>query len=173
MVLTTTAYQPTLAPLPKAAMSSSPASPYVPGVRIGHCSVYADDPQTAAETLAKLVGGQAAPFPPHPGGWVCFLSAQRVDWAFEFIEFYPRDTQLARVDGHTRPKFSPVEGGLATGAGSHVNLVLPQSSADIEAACARLDRPHGWRWAGLMDFWLEPRLMVELVPDEPIKNPSA
>ncbi len=132
---------------------------------IGHVSVYADDPQQAAETLADLLGGRAAPFPPHAGGWVCFLSAERADWQHEFIEFYPRDTQLVRIDSKTpRPMFAPVEGGRATGAGSHVNLIVPLTASEVEAACARSGKLHGWRWPGLMDLWLDERLMVELVP---------
>jgi hypothetical protein len=133
--------------------------------RFGHVSVYADDPQQAASTLAALIGGRVAPFPPHAGGWVCFLSAERAGWQHEFVEFYPRDTQLVRIDSQlARPKFAPVEGGRATGAGSHVNLVVPMSSDEIEVACAKVARPCGWRWQGLMDVWLEERLMVELVP---------
>jgi len=132
---------------------------------IGHTSVYADDPQSAATMLAGLIGGRASPFPPHAGGWVCFLSASRSEWSYEFIEFYPRDMQLARMPGAVRPVFMPVEGGRATGAGSHVNLILPASAAQIEAACAHSGLPHAWRWSGLMDVWLEERLMVELVPD--------
>ena len=131
---------------------------------IGHTSVYADDPQLAATLLARLIDGHAAPFPPHAGGWVCFLSATRTAWSHEFIEFYPRDTQLARTPDAVRPMFIPVAGGRATGAGSHVNLILPATAAQIEAACANSGRPHAWRWSGLMDVWLEERLMVELVP---------
>lgn len=132
--------------------------------RISHVSVYADDPNLAASTLSALIGGKVAPFPPHKEGWVCFLSANHVGWEHEFIEFYPRTTQLTFVDGSPRPKFVPVEGGAATGAGSHVNLIVPMSALEIEAACQRVGKPHGWRWEGLMDVWLEERLMVELVP---------
>ncbi|NOS81808.1 MAG: hypothetical protein HOP32_09545 [Nitrospira sp.] len=140
---------------------------------IGHVSVYADDPNSAASTLSALIGGTVAPFPPHKGGWVCFLSANRVGWEHEFIEFYPRTTKLAFVDKNTHPKFVPVEGGAATGAGSHVNLIVPMSALEIEAACQRVGKPHGWRWEGLMDVWLEERLMVELVPLKPTNQDSA
>ena len=131
---------------------------------ISHISLYADDPQFVAAALASLIGGHAAPFPPCAGGWVCFLSAARAAWSHEFIEFYPRHAQLARTPGAVRPLFMPVEGGPATGAGSHVNLMLPMTAAQIEAACASSGLLHAWRWNGLMDVWLEDRLMVELVP---------
>ena len=132
---------------------------------IGHTSVYADNPQIAATIFARLIGSHAAPFPPHAGGRFCFLSASRTPWSNEFIEFYSRDTQPARTPSAIRPMFMSVDGGRATGTGSHVNVVLPASVAQIETACATSGRPHAWRWKGLMDLWLEERLMVELVPD--------
>lgn len=132
--------------------------------RIGHTSLYADDPYTAATTLAELVGGEVVPFPPHEGGYVCFLDSQRTGWGDEFVEFYPRDVELVPMAGLTRPQFSPVPGGRSIGAGSHVNIVLDKTPGELEKMCARVDRPSGWRWAGLMDVWLEPKLMVELVP---------
>ena len=52
---------------------------HAPHTTIGHLSLYADDPQQAAAILAELLGGRAAPFPPHAGGWVCFLAAERAD----------------------------------------------------------------------------------------------
>lgn len=132
--------------------------------RIGHTSLYADDPQTAATVLAELLGGTAVPFPPHDGGFVCFLDADRTGWGDEFIEFYPRDVELTATTGSTRPQFSPVPGGRSIGGGSHVNIVLDRTAEEIEALCARVDRESGWRWAGVMDVWLEPTLMVELIP---------
>ena len=132
--------------------------------QISHVSVYADDPRSAASTLAMLIGGQVTPFPPHKGGWVCFLSTERTDWSHEFIEFYPRNTQLLRTDGATRPRFAPMTDEAAMGAGTHINLTVPMSASDIEAACQRAGVTHGWRWAGLMDVWIEERLMIELVP---------
>jgi len=135
--------------------------------RIGHVSVYAHDPKAAASALAGLIGGQIAPFPPHHGAWVCFLASDRVGWEFEFIEIYPRNIRLAAGDGSARPRFVGVEGGMATGAGSHVNLVVPMTADAIEVACKRVGLPHGWRWSGLMDVWLDEGLMVELVPGKP------
>ena len=131
---------------------------------IAHTSLYADDPFTAATTLATLLGGTVLAFPPHAGGFVCFLDARRTDWSDEFVEFYPRDVELSPTAGGTRPQFSAVPGGRSIGGGSHVNIVLDRTDEQIEEMCARIDRPSGWRWAGVMDVWLEPRLMVELVP---------
>lgn len=130
-----------------------------------HVSLYADQPQAAASNLAQLLDGRALPFPPHSGAWVCFLTFDQSSWQDQFVEFYPRDTRLSRLDGGTRPQFTPVEGGQATGAGSHLNLVVAMTAQQIEKACTALDKPHGWRWMGLMDVWLEDNLMIELVPE--------
>ena len=145
------------------------SSPPEPGTvamhpHIAHTSLYADDPFTAATTLATLLGGTVVAFPPHDGGFVCFLDAGRTDWSDEFVEFYPRGVELSPMAGGTRPQFSAVPGGRSIGGGSHVNIVLDRTDEQIEEMCARVDRPSGWRWAGVMDVWIEPRLMVELVP---------
>jgi len=141
--------------------------------RFGHVSVYAHEPKAAASALAGLIGGQIAPFPPHDGAWVCFLSSDRVGWEFEFIEIYPRNIRLAPVEDSTRPRFVRVEGGLATGAGSHVNLVVPMTAEAIETACKLVGLPYGWRWQGLMDVWLDEGLMVELAPGKPADHNDA
>ena len=92
-------------------------------------------------------------------------------WEFEFIEIYPRNIRLAPVDGNnTRPRFVRVEGGIATGAGSHVNLVVPMTAEAIEVACKQVGLPHGWRWQGLMDVWLDEGLMVELAPSKSVDH---
>lgn len=77
----------------------------------------------------------------------------------------PARHQPVRSDSPSaRPKFAPVEGGRATGTGRQVNLVVPTSAYRIEVACVQVARPHGRRWPGLMNFWLEGRLMAQLVP---------
>ena len=145
--------------------STSPETESVAAhTRIGHTSLYADDPFTAATTLATVLGGTVIAFPPQDGGFVCFLDAARTKWSDEFVEFYPRDVELSPQPGGTRPQFSAVPGGRSIGGGSHVNIVLDCTDEQIEEMCGRVDRPSGWRWAGVMDVWIEPRLMVELVP---------
>lgn len=122
-------------------------------------SATSNDQPTGATT-----SGRALPFPPHAGAWVCFPASDQTSWQDQFVEFYPRDTLLSRLDGCSRPHFTPVEGGPASGADSHLNLVMAATAQQIEKACAVLGKPHGWRWAGLMDVWLEKNLMIELVP---------
>ncbi len=130
---------------------------------IGHVSVYADQPNTAAATLAGLIDGYTAPFGPHPGARVCFLASACTEWSDPFVEFYPRTTALLHETGRPRPKFFELDQRVP-GAGSHVNIILQWTAEEIERRCHASGLLSGWRWPGLMDVWLEPDLMVELVP---------
>jgi len=130
---------------------------------IGHVSVYADQPNTAAAALADLIDGHSAPFGPHPGARVCFLASAYTEWSDPFVEFYPRTTALLHETGRPRPKFFELDQRVP-GAGSHVNIILPWTDQEIERRCRASGLLSGWRWPGLMDVWLEPGLMVELVP---------
>jgi len=127
-------------------------------VTIEHASAYAHDPQKVSEHLAALCGGRAAPFHPLPGASVCLLGH---DWTEPFIEFYPRSTRIALKDGGIGFEAMPAP---ATGAGTHLNLRVDRTRAELEAICAERGLAHGWRaWAGFLDVWLDEGLMVELV----------
>jgi len=43
----------------------------------------------------------------------------------------------------------------------------------IEVACKQVGLPHGWRWQGLMDVWLDEGLMVELAPGKSVDHIDA
>jgi hypothetical protein len=61
-----------------------------------HVSIEADDPRHAAEIVAELFGGAAAPFPPvTPGSWIALAGDDRGT----AIEFYPRGTEIHEVPG--------------------------------------------------------------------------
>jgi hypothetical protein len=129
---------------------------------LNHGSVYARDPQRAAENVAALTGGLARPFHPCPGAWVCFLSGEDGDWNGQLLEFYARSTLLAR-DGDKlvfrEAKTSP------RGAGTHFNLTIPTTRAALESACRKLRLSSSWRaWQGLLEVWLEDDLLIECVP---------
>jgi predicted small integral membrane protein len=52
---------------------------------IFHAALPADDPQKAARTFARILGGSAMPFPPGPESWMAWSA----DGATE-LEFVPR-----------------------------------------------------------------------------------
>ena len=131
------------------------------GIRLNHGSAYAGDPEAAAHHLAALSGGGVESFHPLEGGWVCLLEGS---WSGALIEFYPRTATLAHEQGRVlfRPLDTPARGG-----GSHFNLSLPRSRGELERISRERGLPHAWRdWAGFLDVWLEPDLLIECVPDE-------
>jgi len=124
-------------------------------VTIEHASAYADDPQRAAEHLAALCGGTAAPFHPLPGGWMCMFGGGA------FLELYPRTARLVSREGDVA--FAELQ-PAATGAGAHFNLKVDRTRAELERICDERGLKHGWRaWAGFLDVWLDDGLLVELV----------
>lgn len=123
-------------------------------ITIAHASAYAHDPRSAAEHLAALTGGRAAPFQPLDGAWVTHFDGGA------FIELYPRTARVALRDGEV--SFEPMP-AAATGAGTHFNLRVDPSRAELEAICARRGLQHGWRgWGGFLDVWLDEGLLIEL-----------
>lgn len=131
----------------------------MPNVRINHGSLYARDPRSAAAHLAAVTGGRVETFHPIAGAFVCLLNG---DWDEALIEFYPRNVTLAHDNGTVtfRRLSRPASGG-----GSHFNLSVPRSRAEVERVCAERGLTYAWRdWAALVDVWLEDDLLIECVP---------
>ncbi len=127
-------------------------------VTIQHASVYADDPQRAAEHLAALCGGTVESFHPLRGGWVCLFDRT---WHGPLLELYPRTTRLIAVKGDVG--FAKLD-EPATGAGTHFNLKVERTRGELEKICAERGLKCSWRgWAGFLDVWVEDGLLVELV----------
>jgi hypothetical protein len=128
-------------------------------VRINHASMYAGDPQRAAEHLAAIVGGTVQPFHPLPGAWVCLFEED--NWKGGLVEFYPRTSTLAHEEGQItfRALSTPARGG-----GSHLNLSVPRTRQLLEALCRERNLTCAWRdWASLLDVWLEDDVLIECV----------
>ena len=127
-------------------------------VTIEHASVYADDPKRAAEHLAALCGGAVEAFHPLPGGWVCLFDGT---WSGALLELYPRTSRLVSREGDVG--FAKLR-SPATGAGTHFNLKVDRSRAELERICTARGLTFSWRsWAGFLDVWIEDGLLVELV----------
>jgi hypothetical protein len=144
------------------ALDIDPRVPRKPAVRINHGSIHARDPRRVAADLAHLVGGLARPFHPWKGAWVCFLGGEDEDWEGPLIELYPHDLTMVAEAGRLafrKAKLPP------RGVGSHFNLSVPRTRRQLEALCAEREIACSWRdWQGLLEVWLEPELLVELVP---------
>jgi hypothetical protein len=131
---------------------------------IHHISIAAENPQHVAQVLAEIFQGKAVPFPPNPGSYVAIVEKDLAS-----VQVYPIGTQIipgseqdgCDFDWSPQPvQFAPF----------HAAIFVPISQAEIE----RIGVREGWqvircRRAGLVDeleFWVENRLMLELVTPE-------
>ena len=129
--------------------------------KIFHASIPAQDPALVAEVLAEIWAGQAMGFDPVPGAMVVVAG----DAHGSAIEVYPASTRL--LPGQGAAMFDSDRGGDNGAAGVHLAICTSLDAAAIAAIAAR----HGWRCVrcsrgGLFDvieFWLENRLMIELL----------
>mgnify|MGYP005806265167 CR=1 FL=1 len=140
---------------------------------IHHISIPARDPEHVAKVLAELLDGYAGPFVgPIPGAWAAYAE----DVHGTGVEVYPERTTL--VPGK--------DGGMGTVAlldapaavAFHALISVKAGRADIERIGAR----EGWRtqhfWRGpnpqirlfeLYEFWVENRVMLELVTEDMVE----
>jgi hypothetical protein len=136
---------------------------------IHHVSIPARDPQHVAQVLAELFGGYAGPFiGPMPGAWVVYQE----DGHGSGIEVYNERTLLVPGDDDSM-------GGIRLGdapqaVAFHALISVKADRATIERIGAR----EGWRtrhfWRGprgtrlfeLYEFWIENRIMLELVTED-------
>lgn len=141
---------------------------------IHHISIPAQHPEHVAKVFAELLGGYAGPFiGPIPGAWVAYAEDEHGSG----IEVYPERTTLvpgekasmSAVELRDAPPFVPF----------HALLSVKADRAAIERIGAR----EGWRtipfWRGpnpqvrlfeLYEFWVENRVMLELVTEDMVAD---
>lgn len=136
---------------------------------IHHVSIPAREPERVARVLAELFGGYAGPFiGPMPGAWVVYEE----DGVGTGIEVYTEDTILVPGDGD---ELGAVRSGVPPRAVAfHALISVKVDRLTIERIGAR----EGWRtlhfWRGppkvrlfeLYEFWVENRIMLELVTED-------
>ena len=132
---------------------------------IHHFSIAAKDPEHVAAVLAEVTGGQSLDFTPFPGSRIVVTG----DDYGTAIEVYPLGLELAPGEGDapvqrlTHPRPSEF---TATHAAISVSL--------DEASIIAIARREGWRAVTcsrtvafrVIEFWLENRLMIELLTSE-------
>ena len=132
---------------------------------IHHISIAARDPQRVAAVLAELFGGHSFPFPPFPGGYIALPS----DPLGTAVEVIPLGDEL--VPGAEGEQVSSRASERPSDyTATHAAISVPVSEERIKEIAAR----EGWRAEtfnrigvfGLVEFWLENRLLVELLPPE-------
>jgi len=132
---------------------------------IHHISIAAQNPQHVAQVLAEVMQGQMAPFPPNPGSFM----ALALDDLGTMIEVYPANTELMPGSGSEEVKFS--RSAIANAfCATHIALSVPTEQAQIEHIAER----EGWRAVRcnrddlfeVIEFWVENRMMIELLTPE-------
>ena len=128
---------------------------------IYHAAVPANDPKSAAEALARIMGGEAMPFLVVPNSWIAWSG----DGVTE-LEIVPRGRGFARADGGKEPSWVPGHEGL-TASGWHVAIGTDLAAEDV----VRIAREAGWPAqicdrAGFFDIvevWVDDCGLVEVL----------
>jgi len=129
---------------------------------IHHLSIPAQDPRRVAAVFAELFGGVSIPFPPIPGGYL----AVAMDSHGTGVEVYPAETAL-KPGGPMGAGLGRTDRPAQYGA-VHFALSIDREIDEIE----RIARREGWDCHvcdrggdfGVVEFWIENRFMVELLP---------
>jgi hypothetical protein len=137
---------------------------------IHHISIPARDPRHVGEVLAELMRGYTGPFiGPIPGAYVAYAE----DAHGSGIEIYPENTLLVRDEGAGSIAVQHPQDAPASHA-FHALISVPAERSDIE----RIGKREGWYtrhyWRGppgvklfeLYEFWVENRVMLELVTSD-------
>ncbi len=138
---------------------------------IHHVSFAVSNPELAANVVAELWQGKAAPFPEHPGSFI----ALTFDSYGTAIEFVPKGTLLKPgLQPGDSVQFDNPDPDAAGYTASHVNISVPIDETQIYAIADR----EGWRAVrcsrqglfDLIEFWIENEVMIELLPPALLKQ---
>ncbi|WP_035991341.1 hypothetical protein [Leptolyngbya sp. KIOST-1] len=132
---------------------------------IHHMSIPAKDPHRVAQVLAELCQGSVMPFPPLEGAYA--VAAKDVYGTL--FEVYPIGSEIMPGQGQDEASFCQNAHPYHFTA-VHAAVSVPVSQAEIEAIAQR----QGWRTLvcnrdglfDLVEFWVENRLMLELLPPQ-------
>ena len=123
---------------------------------IQHVSVTADDPRSAAETVARLLGGRAVPIGPTEGTWTAFGP----DPVGNMVEIMPRGSEFHRKGDHVETR----KGDAIRHSGFHVMIETPLSEEEVLAFGdgSAVRATHGP--FDLIEFWIDDCLLLEVLP---------
>jgi hypothetical protein len=132
---------------------------------IHHISVAAKDPLRVARVIAELWQTEALPFPPVPGSYIVIAD----DEHGTAIEVTPLGTEIVPGEGDAEAR-SRANADASPFTATHAAISVPLSTERVKEIAAR----EGWR-AGtferggafqVVEFWVEDRLLLELLPPE-------
>jgi len=132
---------------------------------IHHISISAADPRHVAEVIAELWRGTALPFPPTPGSYIVMPE----DSYGTAIEIYPLGNEM--VPGGDGQEVQTRAAATASPyTATHAALSVPVDEARVREIAER----EGWRVERfsrggafeVLEFWVEGRLLLELLTPE-------
>jgi hypothetical protein len=126
---------------------------------IAHVSIEAERPEHVARILARIMGGEALPFPPCDGAWIAFAAADDGT----AVEVYPQGARVMR--GPETIAFEQTEAAAGPSA-THVAIGSPLSAEEI----IEIGQAEGWTTRstdrgpfGCIELWIEDRVLIELL----------
>ena len=130
---------------------------------IHHISISAADPRHVAEVLAELWRGAALPFPPAPGSHIVIPGDAHVT----AIEVYPLGDETVPGGREAQTRASVTSSPRAA---MHAALSVPVEEERVREIAGR----EGWRVERssrggafeVLEFWIEGRLLLELLTPE-------
>ncbi|MBD2453958.1 hypothetical protein H6G80_07685 [Nostoc sp. FACHB-87] len=130
-----------------------------------HISIAVKNPQHVANVMAEIMHGRVAPFSPNPGGYMMFVG----DEFGTGIEFYPLGSEIIPDVWQGQAGFQ-INEHPANYTSVHAAISVPVSIEEIE----RIGAQEGWRVLAcsrngvfdVVEFWIENRLMLELLTPE-------
>jgi hypothetical protein len=130
-------------------------------MKLVHASIPADDPKTAAEVLADIMGGEATPFP--PGGadsWMAWSRGGAIE-----LEIVPRGCTLHLDDDQGNWRSSSISSRLSE---VHLAISVERSAEEVLAMAQaagwparRCDRGKGL--FQLVEVWVDGCFMIEFM----------
>lgn len=146
---------------PEHAEQASPRRRLETPSMIHHFSIPAQHPRHVAQVLTELFDGALSGFGPYPNSFIAWAG----DEHGTAIEVYPVGTEMFPHPGAGQAQFR--HHGAATGfTATHAAVSVNRSEAEIFALAER----EGWRaiqlsrgWNDVIEFWIENRVMLELM----------
>lgn len=136
---------------------------------IHHVSIPARDPEHVARVLSELLGGYFGPFVGGlPGAWAVYAE----DAAGTGIEVYPDRTGIVPGEGDAMCGFGVCEPPASLAFHALVSVKVDRATIERVGAREGWRTRHFWRGPGdvrlfeLYEFWVENRLLLELVTED-------
>ncbi|WP_419910108.1 VOC family protein [Hoeflea sp.] len=124
-----------------------------------HMSINAHDPQRVSEFLARILGGEALPFPPFPDCWIAFAGSDDGT----AIEVYPLTHQLVAGVDQVECR---VGGERAEPTFAHIALATPMPADEVITRAGDEGWPARTCNRGpfqCVEIWIEDRLLIEVL----------